>query len=162
VSAEVTSAASTRVLASGVAGVRAAVNRERSRRHRAGIDRQAIARRVSTGKHVVLADLRQANADADADVMRNAGFEVGEAAPHGCALRGDDVVTPQSCIRRGQFQLQPQSRPRQHPASQIKTGLAAAAGPGLDVIPSPYHALDQLVVGYWPVGPLRELIDAAG
>ncbi len=37
---------------------------------------QAIARRVSAGKHVLLADLRQANADAAADVMSNAGFEV--------------------------------------------------------------------------------------
>jgi NAD(P)-dependent dehydrogenase (short-subunit alcohol dehydrogenase family) len=37
---------------------------------------QAIARRVSAGKHVLLADLRQANADAAAEVMSNAGFEV--------------------------------------------------------------------------------------
>jgi NAD(P)-dependent dehydrogenase (short-subunit alcohol dehydrogenase family) len=37
---------------------------------------QAIARRVSAGKHVVLADLRQENADAAATVMRNAGFDV--------------------------------------------------------------------------------------
>jgi NAD(P)-dependent dehydrogenase (short-subunit alcohol dehydrogenase family) len=37
---------------------------------------QAIARRVSAGKHVVLADLKQANADAAAEVMRNAGFDV--------------------------------------------------------------------------------------
>ena len=37
---------------------------------------QAIARRVAAGKHVVLADLRQANADAAAEVMRNAGFDV--------------------------------------------------------------------------------------
>jgi saccharopine dehydrogenase-like NADP-dependent oxidoreductase len=36
---------------------------------------QAIARRVSTGKHVLLADLHQANADAAAEVMSNAGFE---------------------------------------------------------------------------------------
>lgn len=41
---------------------------------------QAIARRVGTGKHVVLADLRQANADAAADVMRNAGFDVSPTA----------------------------------------------------------------------------------
>lgn len=34
---------------------------------------QAIARRVSAGKHVVLADLRQGNADAAAEVMRDAG-----------------------------------------------------------------------------------------
>ena len=37
---------------------------------------QAIARRISAGKHVVLADLRQANAEAAAEVMRNAGFDV--------------------------------------------------------------------------------------
>ncbi len=37
---------------------------------------QAIARRVSTGKHVVLADLRQASSDAAAEIMRNAGFDV--------------------------------------------------------------------------------------
>jgi NAD(P)-dependent dehydrogenase (short-subunit alcohol dehydrogenase family) len=37
---------------------------------------QAIARRVSAGKHVLLADLRQANADAAAEVLSNAGFEV--------------------------------------------------------------------------------------
>jgi NAD(P)-dependent dehydrogenase (short-subunit alcohol dehydrogenase family) len=37
---------------------------------------QAIARRVSAGKHVVLADLHQENADRTADVMRNAGFDV--------------------------------------------------------------------------------------
>jgi len=37
---------------------------------------QAIARRVSAGKHVVLADLHQGNADAAAEVLANAGFEV--------------------------------------------------------------------------------------
>ena len=34
----------------------------------------AIARRVSTGKHVLVADLRQANAEAAAEVLRNSGF----------------------------------------------------------------------------------------
>jgi NAD(P)-dependent dehydrogenase (short-subunit alcohol dehydrogenase family) len=42
----------------------------------AGSIGQAIARRVSTGKHVVLADLRQENADAAAKVLFEAGFEV--------------------------------------------------------------------------------------
>jgi len=42
----------------------------------AGSIGQAIARRVSAGKHIVLADLRQDNADAAADVLNNAGFEV--------------------------------------------------------------------------------------
>jgi NAD(P)-dependent dehydrogenase (short-subunit alcohol dehydrogenase family) len=35
----------------------------------------AIARRISAGKHVLLADLRQENADAAAEVLGNAGFE---------------------------------------------------------------------------------------
>ena len=36
----------------------------------------AIARRVSSGKHILLADLRKENADAAAAVLSNAGFEV--------------------------------------------------------------------------------------
>jgi NAD(P)-dependent dehydrogenase (short-subunit alcohol dehydrogenase family) len=40
---------------------------------------QAIARRVSAGKQVVLADLHQTNADAAAEVLANAGFDVGTA-----------------------------------------------------------------------------------
>jgi NAD(P)-dependent dehydrogenase (short-subunit alcohol dehydrogenase family) len=42
----------------------------------AGSIGQAIARRVSAGKHVLLADLRQENASAAADVLSKAGFEV--------------------------------------------------------------------------------------
>jgi NAD(P)-dependent dehydrogenase (short-subunit alcohol dehydrogenase family) len=45
----------------------------------AGSIGQAIARRVSAGKFVVLADLRQSNADAAAGVMAEAGFEVSTA-----------------------------------------------------------------------------------
>jgi NAD(P)-dependent dehydrogenase (short-subunit alcohol dehydrogenase family) len=37
---------------------------------------QAIARRVGAGKHVVLADLRREHADAAAEVMANAGYDV--------------------------------------------------------------------------------------
>jgi NAD(P)-dependent dehydrogenase (short-subunit alcohol dehydrogenase family) len=40
---------------------------------------QAIARRISAGKHVVLADLHQDNADGVAEVLANAGFEVSTA-----------------------------------------------------------------------------------
>src|SRR5215207_5409256 len=40
---------------------------------------QAIARRVSAGKHVLLAGLRQENTDAVAEVLSNAGFEVSTA-----------------------------------------------------------------------------------
>ncbi|UKA60529.1 SDR family oxidoreductase [Arthrobacter sp. FW306-2-2C-D06B] len=42
----------------------------------AGSIGEAIARRVSAGKHVVLADLNQDNADAAAEVLGNAGFDV--------------------------------------------------------------------------------------
>ncbi len=37
---------------------------------------QAIARRVAFGKHVLLADQRQANAQVAADVLANAGYDV--------------------------------------------------------------------------------------
>ena len=40
----------------------------------AGSIGQAIARRVSAGKHVLLADLRIENAKAATDVLSNAGF----------------------------------------------------------------------------------------
>ena len=42
----------------------------------AGSIGQAIVRRVSAGKHVLLADLHQENANAAAEVLSNAGFEV--------------------------------------------------------------------------------------
>ena len=45
----------------------------------AGSIGQAIARRVSAGKQVVLADLRRENADVAAEVMREAGFDVSTA-----------------------------------------------------------------------------------
>ena len=45
----------------------------------AGSIGQAIARRVSAGKYVLLADLRQENADAAAKVLSEAGFEVSTA-----------------------------------------------------------------------------------
>ncbi len=40
---------------------------------------QAIARRVGVGKHILLADLRLENANAAAEVMENAGYEVSVA-----------------------------------------------------------------------------------
>ncbi len=45
----------------------------------AGSIGQAIARRVSAGKHILLADLRQENADAAAKVLSEAGFNVSTA-----------------------------------------------------------------------------------
>ncbi len=45
----------------------------------AGLIGQAIARRVSAGRHVLLADVRQQNADIAATVLSEAGFEVSTA-----------------------------------------------------------------------------------
>jgi NAD(P)-dependent dehydrogenase (short-subunit alcohol dehydrogenase family) len=45
----------------------------------AGLIGQAIARRVSSGKRVLLADLHQQNADAPAKILADAGFEVSTA-----------------------------------------------------------------------------------
>jgi NAD(P)-dependent dehydrogenase (short-subunit alcohol dehydrogenase family) len=42
----------------------------------AGSIGQAIVRRVSAGQHVLLADIRQENADAAAQILRDAGFTV--------------------------------------------------------------------------------------
>lgn len=42
---------------------------------------QAIARRVGVGKHIVLADVREENANAAAEVMSNAGYDVSVATP---------------------------------------------------------------------------------
>ena len=42
----------------------------------AGSIGQAIVRRISAGKHVVLADIRQENADAAAKTLSDAGFNV--------------------------------------------------------------------------------------
>src|SRR5271156_4033892 len=42
----------------------------------AGSIGQAIVRRVSAGKHVLLADIRQENADAAAKTLTDAGFSV--------------------------------------------------------------------------------------
>ena len=45
----------------------------------AGLIGQAIARRVSAGKHVLLADIRQENADAPTRILSDAGFDVTNA-----------------------------------------------------------------------------------
>ena len=45
----------------------------------AGSIGQAVARRVSVGKHVLLADLRQGNAESAAEVLSNAGYAASTA-----------------------------------------------------------------------------------
>jgi lactate dehydrogenase-like 2-hydroxyacid dehydrogenase len=62
----------------------------------AGSIGQAIARRVSAGKQVLLADLRQGNAEVAAEVLRNAEF--GNVIARGGA---GVVISSQSGHRRG-------------------------------------------------------------
>src|SRR5213592_4079337 len=50
---------------------------------------QAIARRVGVGKHFLLADMRQENANAAAEVLRNAGYEVSVAMVDAAAGLGE-------------------------------------------------------------------------
>ena len=62
---------------------------------------QAIARRIGVGKHVLLADLRQDNADAAAEVLGNAGYEASTAtvdvssrdAVHALVEKATDLAT---------------------------------------------------------------------
>lgn len=58
----------------------------------AGSIGQAIARRVSAGKHIVLADLRQENADAGARVLLDAGFEVTTALVDVCSRESVEAL----------------------------------------------------------------------
>ena len=66
----------------------------------AGSIGQAIARRVSAGKDVVLADLHQGNVDAAAEVMRHAGFEVSTAIVD-IASRGSVHALVETATDRG-------------------------------------------------------------
>ena len=81
---------------------------------------QAIARRVSAGKHVVLADLRQANADAAAEVMRNAGFDVTTTTV--------DVVLP----RIGPRARRDRHRARRHHRPHPRRGRLPSQAPARD------------------------------
>ncbi|MCC7183123.1 MAG: SDR family oxidoreductase [Rhodocyclaceae bacterium] len=58
---------------------------------------QAIARRISSGRHIVLADYRQEAVDSAAKVLENAGFET-------TAMRADvsDRASIQAVIRKSQ------------------------------------------------------------
>jgi saccharopine dehydrogenase-like NADP-dependent oxidoreductase len=62
----------------------------------AGSIGQAIARRVSTGKKVLLADLQRDNAEAAAKVMSDAGFDVRTTTPD---VSSRESVRP----KRGRF-----------------------------------------------------------
>jgi saccharopine dehydrogenase-like NADP-dependent oxidoreductase len=52
---------------------------------------QAIARRVGVGSHIMLADRSEANANAAAEVMGNAGYEV--------SVSTVDVCRAKRCMR---------------------------------------------------------------
>jgi NAD(P)-dependent dehydrogenase (short-subunit alcohol dehydrogenase family) len=62
---------------------------------------QAIARRVGIGKHVLLADMRQDNANAVAEVLGNAGYEVSVATVD-ASSRGDVRALVEKATSRGE------------------------------------------------------------
>lgn len=62
---------------------------------------QAIARRVGVGKHVLLADLRRENADAAAEVMANAGYEVSVATVDASSREAVHTLVEGDGSRRG-------------------------------------------------------------
>jgi hypothetical protein len=75
-----------------------------------GLIGQAIARRVGVGKHVLLADLRLDNANAAAEVLGNAGYDVSVATVNAA------------------------SRGAVHALAETATGLATS--PGLSMLPA--------------------------
>jgi len=67
----------------------------------AGSIGQAIVRRVSAGKHVLLADIRQENADAAARVLFDSGFNVSTATVD-VSLRASVQALVQAAVKLGQ------------------------------------------------------------
>ena len=65
----------------------------------AGSIGQAIARRVSAGKHVLLADLRQENADAAAKTLSEAGFDVSAATVDVSSRAGVEALSAHGRLR---------------------------------------------------------------
>ena len=65
----------------------------------AGSIGQAIARRVSAGKHVVLADLRRENAESAAKVMSDAGFDVSTTTVDISSRQSIDAVVEKAKAR---------------------------------------------------------------
>jgi NAD(P)-dependent dehydrogenase (short-subunit alcohol dehydrogenase family) len=61
---------------------------------------QAIARRVAFGKHVLLADKREENAKAAAEILGNAGYDVSVATVD-VSSRGDVYRLVETATRRG-------------------------------------------------------------
>ena len=60
----------------------------------------AIARRVSAGKHILLADLKKENADAAAAVLSNAGFEVSTVTVDISSREAVKSLAQEGCITR--------------------------------------------------------------
>ena len=63
----------------------------------AGSIGQAIARRVSAGKHVLLADLKQETADAAVEVLSDAGFETSTAVVDMSARESVHALVQKAC-----------------------------------------------------------------
>ena len=97
----------------------------------AGSIGQAIARRVSAGKHVLLADLRSDNASASAEVMLDAGFEVSTAIVDVSSRESVHALVEVAFGVRRHYRTHPRRRvsPSQaSPATILSVDLYGSAG----------------------------------
>ncbi len=96
----------------------------------AGSIGQAIARRVSAGKHVLLADLRLENAQAAAKVLSEAGFEVSTATVDVCSRSSVHALVEQAAgmgIITGVIHAAGVSPTQASPATILKVDLYGTA-----------------------------------
>ena len=97
----------------------------------AGQIRQAIARRVAVGKHVVLADRSEANANAAAEVMVNAGYQV-SVATFGKVMAGGGsgvVISSQSGHRLPALTVEPRYARRRRGTWRTAMEIAKSGSP---------------------------------
>jgi NAD(P)-dependent dehydrogenase (short-subunit alcohol dehydrogenase family) len=113
---------------------------------------QAVAQRVGVGKHVLLADTRSDNANAAAEVLGNAGYEVSTAtvdassreAVHALVETATKLATLQGSFMRPAF---PRRRPRRQALELEEFGnIIARGGAGIVIASQSGHRLPPLTV----------------
>jgi NAD(P)-dependent dehydrogenase (short-subunit alcohol dehydrogenase family) len=138
---------------------------------------QAIARRVGVGKRVLLADLHRDNADAAAEVLGNAGYEVSvetvdassRDAVHALVETANGLGRLTGLIHAAGVAVagvavdDPQGRPVRHrPGAEEFGNVMAAGGAGVVIASQSGHRLPPLTVEQnraLATTPVEELLD---
>lgn len=103
---------------------------------------QAIARRIGVGKRVVLADRSEANANAAAEVMANAGYESSVAVVN---VSSRQAVRALAAIARGGSGVVISSQSGHRlPALTVEQNRALALTPTEELLKLPFLQLDQV------------------